>query len=150
MLTALKKKRSDEADTHKDVCLMLEVMAIRQQVLYDERTNNMTGFIEPGDGESSEIEATEALVFMVVGLRGHWKAPIAYYLTRGLTASVQSQFILAVIESLTDIDIRVWIITMDGHPTSVTMCSRLGCNLKLHTADTKRIFQTPPPATPST
>ena len=65
-----------------------------------------------------------ALVFMVdyvaTGTR------LSRSLARGLTA----RLILAVIVSLTDINIRLWVITMDGHPTDVTMRSRLGCNLR--------------------
>ena len=33
----------------------------------------MTGFVDLGDGLDETSVASEALVFMVVGLQGHWK-----------------------------------------------------------------------------
>ena len=40
--------------------------------------------------EPEDTEATEALVFMVVGTTGHWKHPIAYVLQKKCSAYVQA------------------------------------------------------------
>ena len=37
--------------------------------------------LREGEGEQ---EAKEVLVFRLIGVRGHWKAPFAYFLTKGL------------------------------------------------------------------
>ena len=81
------------------------------------------------DDTNSNEEATEALVFMVVGLTGHWKAPIAYFLTKGLQACTQKELLCHALHALHDIGMRVWIVTLDGHATNQSMCSLLGCNL---------------------
>ena len=43
--------------------------------------------------EACENPATEALVFLIVGLRGFWKHPIAYVLQDKCSAKVQAQLI---------------------------------------------------------
>jgi len=58
-------------------------------------------------GEVSEEVATEVLVFMLVGVIGHWKLPVAYFCTNGLTASTQKSLVLSVIEELQQTDIQV-------------------------------------------
>ena len=78
MLQALKEKVIKDPSTFTDVALMLDAMSIRKQIIYDSREKKMTGFVDLGDNSENEDEASEALVFMVVGFKGHWKAPIAY------------------------------------------------------------------------
>lgn len=106
----------------------------------------MQGFVNLGEPAENQSPATEALVVMVVGLKGYWKAPVAYYLTNTLTAVVQTQLVQHILEALAEINIRVWSITMDGHATNVGMCSQLGCNIKVSgNTTTKSYF--PHPAT---
>lgn len=45
--------------------------------------------MDPAIDDSAE-EAKEALVLMVVGLKGHWKMPIGYFFTKTLSAVAQS------------------------------------------------------------
>ena len=112
-------------------------MSVRRQIIYDAVTQQMTGFVGLGDGCNDESEATEVLVFMPVGLTGHWKAPVACYLTRSLSAGVQTRLIRDLLVALHDVDIRVCYITMDGHATNVRICSKLGCQLTIGNGPTK-------------
>ena len=82
-----------------------------------------------GDNIEHDEKATEVLVLMIVGLQGHWKAPVAHFFTRTLQASTQQQLVLHTISSLREIGVQVCAITMDGHATNVAMCSLLGCQL---------------------
>lgn len=68
---------------------MVDAMSIRKQIQYDSHSQKMSGFVDLGDGIDESCEASEALVFMVVGLQGHWKAPIAYFITNTLTPDTQ-------------------------------------------------------------
>jgi hypothetical protein len=129
MIKTLGERVKEDPGTYGSVSLMLDAMAIRQKIIYDPQKKCMTGFVNLGDGTDSDIQAKEALVVMVVGLKGHWKAPIAYYLTRVLTADVQAQLIKHSLEALADVGIRVWAVTMDGHSTNLAMCRELGCSL---------------------
>lgn len=47
---------------------MLDGMSIRTQLVYDQRKQKMTGYVDLGYGPQEEDgEASEALVFMVTG-----------------------------------------------------------------------------------
>jgi hypothetical protein len=130
MIETLGDKAKKNPTTYSNVALMLDAMAIRKKITRDPKSQTMTGFVNLGDGCDSDLPASEALVVMVVGLREHWKAPVAYYLTRTLTAETQAQLIRHTLEALAEVGIRVWTITMDGHSTNQAMCAELGCCLE--------------------
>ena len=60
----------------------------------------MSGFVDMGDGNSETDVASEALVFMVVGRQGQWKAPIAYFLTKSLSPEPQRVLLCQALEEL--------------------------------------------------
>lgn len=80
--------------------------------------------------EAVRLMLTETLVFMVVGLQGHWKAPIAYYLTKSLSPETQRVLLSHALEELHARGIRVVCLTMDEHASNVSSCNQLGCELK--------------------
>lgn len=112
-------------------CLMVDAMSIKQQIEFDSRRQMFTGFVDLGTGEESETPASEALVFMLVGLKGHWKAPVAYYFSKGLQAETQTELMKHCLEELHKVGFKVRCLTMDGHATNTGMCKLLGCNLGL-------------------
>ena len=87
-------------------------------------------FVVLGDGNNETDVAAEALVFMVVSLQGHWKAPIAYFLTKSLSPETQRVLLTHALEELHARGIRVVSTTMDGHASNISMCNQLGCELK--------------------
>ena len=111
---------------------MLDAMAIKKHIQYNPNTQRMSGFVDMGDGMNETDVATEALVFMVVGLQGHWKAPIGYYLTKSVTPDTQKVLLVHALEALHAREIRVMCVTMDGHASNVSMCNQLGCQLSLY------------------
>ena len=121
---------------------MLDAMAIRTQVTYDSHAKKLVGFIDLGTNAESEDQAKEALVFMVVGMRAKWKAPIAYYLTRTLTAVAQTELLLACLSKLLDLGFKVHTVTFDGHASNVSMCNLLGCSFDV-TDELKTYFHVP-------
>ena len=60
----------------KDCCLVLDAMAIRKQVQWEPANNKYSGFVDYGPLEASKITASEALVFLLVGMRSHWEEPL--------------------------------------------------------------------------
>lgn len=96
---------------------MLDAMAIGKHVQYDPHMQSMSGFVDICDGNSETDFATEALMFMMVGLHGDWKAPIAYYLTRSLSPETQRVLLSHALEEL-------------EVASNFSMCSQLGCELK--------------------
>lgn len=130
MLDILKRRQEEDPAKYGCVTLMLDAMAIKKHVQYNPHTQKMSGFVDMGDGMNETDVATEALVFMVVGLQGHWKAPIAYYLTNSLSPNTQKVLIVHALEELHERGIRVVCVTMDGHASNISMCTQLGCQLK--------------------
>ena len=64
-------------------------MSIRKQLDWDPKRQQMVGFVDLGAGslDNDVAEATEVIVIMAVGLQGHWKIPVGYFLINGISAS---------------------------------------------------------------
>ena len=79
-----------ENDAGKQVycSLVLDEMKIKKNVWFNGRV--FTGYVDLGEGcdasDENEI-ATEALVFMVNCLNGHWKFPVAFFFINKLNAN---------------------------------------------------------------
>ncbi|XDV45352.1 hypothetical protein PO909_013466 [Leuciscus waleckii] len=130
MLDMLGKRRQEDEAKYGVVTLMLDAMAIKKHVQYDPQSQTMSGFVDMGDRINQSDIASEALVFLVVGLQGYWKAPIGYYLTKSLTPETQSVLVVHALEELHQRQIKVVCMTMDGHASNISMCTQLGCDLK--------------------
>lgn len=115
----------------------------KKHIQYDSHSKKTTGFVDLGDGTDENTEASEALVFIVVGLQGHWKAPIGYFFTRTLSAESQKGLLVYALKALHERGIKVVCLTMDGHATNVSMCTMLGCQLKLNIEPLKPYFAHP-------
>jgi len=117
--------------TNQSLCscsITIDAMAIKKHLSYDAHGKKMIGYSDLGMGPEDDV-AKEALVFMVVGMAGRWKAPVAYYLIKDLSAETQAQLLLHVLQALYDIGIKVHCLTMDGHGTNTGMCKYLGASL---------------------
>lgn len=130
MLDMLERRCQGDPTKYGCVSLMLDAMSIKKHVQYNPHTESMSGFVDMGDGNNETDVASEALVFMVVGLQGHWKAPIAYFLSKSLSPEPQGVLLSQALEELHARGIRVVCLTMDGHASNVGMCNQLGCELK--------------------
>ncbi len=60
--------KNEDPARFSQMCLMVDVVAIRRQVQYDRHTQTMTGFVDLGDSTDETKMASEAIVFTVVGL----------------------------------------------------------------------------------
>lgn len=97
---------------------------------YEASSLTYTGFVDLGNGYSSDADelATEALVFMAVGLKSQWKQPIAYFLINGITADIQKELVTHAVELLEDCGIDVVALTLDGSATNMSMLRKFGCS----------------------
>lgn len=130
MLDMLERRCIKDQAKYGHAALMLDAMAIKKHAQYNLHTQSMSGFVDMGDGSNGTVVATEALVFMVVGLQGHCKAPIAYYLTNSLSPETQRVLLCHTLEELHAHGIQVLCVTMDSHASNVSMCNQHGCELK--------------------
>ncbi len=123
-LDILKSEIQDQPEK-KDCCLVFDAMAIRKQTLWDPKQDEFVGFVNygPAQIEAPETMASEALV----GLRSHWKCPIAYFLIDKLSASVQAELVRKALTLTAEIGLKVWCITSDGTSSNVATFKLLGC-----------------------
>ena len=99
-----------------DCALIMDAMAIRMQDIYDKTNSKFSDFVDYGwfIPEHSEDLASEALGFLLVGLRSHWKTPIGYFLTNKTNAIIQTLLVKFALSLVADYGFRVWSLTCDG------------------------------------
>lgn len=130
VLDMLERKVQAEPESCTNACLMLDAIPLKKHIDFEPASGKYVGFTDLGNGVGEEEEeASEALVFMVVGLRGHWKTPIGYFLTHGLPAVTQAELMRSALHLLHDRGVRVRALTMDGHRTNYSMCRLMGADL---------------------
>ena len=112
-----------------DCTLMMDAMEIRKQVLYDAKNRKYSGFVDYGQiiAENSENEASEALVFLLVGLKQYWKCPIGYFLANKLNGAMQASLVRSALSIVADYGFHVWSVTCDGTFANLETFRMLGC-----------------------
>ena len=117
----------------RDCALIFDSMAIRKQVLWNSSKQKYVGYCDYGCDfslEASDTVATEALVFMLVGLNHKWKWPIGYFFIAKVTATIQAELIKSALTLASDAGLKTWAITCDGAMVNVSTLQILGCNIQ--------------------
>ena len=116
----------------KDCCLIIDAMSIRKQTVWDPKKDQCAGFVNYGEvtPEDPDTLASEALVFLLVGTRSHWKCPIGYFLGDKISANVQAQLVSTALEMAAESGLRVWSITADGTSVNLSTFRQLGCKFE--------------------
>lgn len=112
--------------------LMLDEMAIRQQLDFDGQ--KYYGRVDLGTGlEYDSLEmAKECLVFMVVSMNENWKIPIGYFQTSSLTGSQKAELTKHALYLLKETAVSVVSLTFDGCSSNLTMARILGCDFNVN------------------
>ena len=139
------QKQIEKNSDISDCALLIDGMAIRKQVLYDSLKSKYAGFVDYGGlvPESTETIASEALVFMLVGLKAHWKCPIGYFYTDKCGSEIQVSLINTCLSLAADHGLRIWTITCDGTYTNVNTLKILGCTFPDNFEEMKVKFKHP-------
>lgn len=131
-------------------CLMMDEMAIRQQVTWNQQTKQLEGVVQNHSIRvinkvplEQTIAAKEAFVFMVTGVQDSWKIPVAYFLINGLTAEEKSSIITTVLMTLHNAGVKIIAFTFDGTATNVATANALGCNIRSNLEPLKPFFRHP-------
>lgn len=109
--------------------LVVDEMAIREQVIYS--NDKFYGTVDLGtnfekESADSLVKATNALVFMAVGINGCWKIPLGYFLIKSLTGSERSNLLIHCLHLLQESNVKVFSLTFDGAATNIGMAKALG------------------------
>ena len=126
------KVQGENSWQYKSCSVMIDGMSIRKHIDWDPVQQKMIGFTDLGAGSldsDSQQEATEALVIMAVGLTGHWKVTLGYFLIAGINATVQAQLVRTAFCKLHEVGMRGMALIMDGHATNQAMVHELGSRL---------------------
>ena len=115
--------------TKKDCCMIIDAMSIRKQAEWDVKKEKYSGFINYGEvtPEKPDTMASEALLFLLVGTRTHWKCPIGYFLSDKMTANIQAQLVELALIKAAEAGLRVWSVTADGTSVNLSTFRMLGC-----------------------
>ena len=145
VFTSLQKKAvGTDGWQYRSCSVMIDGMSLRKHIDWDQKRQKMVGFTDLGAGaidSDSQEEATEVIVVMAVGLTGHWKVALGYFLIAGINAVVQAQLIKTAFVKLHEAGVRGIALVMDGHATNQAMISELGGSLSL--TDMKTTFPHP-------
>ena len=115
-----------------EVVLVVDAMSLHKGTMWDPISKPYVCNVDYRTEvpEVSTDLATDAFVFMTVGLSGHFKHPIGYVLYNKLTASVQAQLIKDCISLLHGVGLHVFALVFDGHFTNQCTAKLLGCKMK--------------------
>ena len=108
--------------------LIIDSMSIKKSTSYE--NGQYTGFCDYGGfvAEDSETIATEALVFLLVPLKGPCRQfPIGYFLVDKVNSRVQSELIKTALILTGEKNLQVRTITCDGAASNQSCFKLLGC-----------------------
>ncbi|KAK6168807.1 hypothetical protein SNE40_019984 [Patella caerulea] len=111
------------------VALMMDEVAIRQHVKWDEK--RYQGYIDMGTelDEDSLPLAKEFLTFMAVSINGSWKLPIGYFFIDGMRGEERKNLVKSCLEQLHEVGVTVVSLTLDGAASNISMLKLLGVNI---------------------
>eukprot|EP00794_Sanderia_malayensis_P004076 gene4076-4630_t len=121
----------------------MDGMYIKSGVVYSKSKGCYEGFANFGENIfafDSDVVATEAIVFMLVGLRGHWKTPIGYVLCNSTNATNLHCLIAKALQLASSHDLCVHTITTDGLPANIDAMRSFGCQFGSVLKDIKGSF----------
>ena len=122
----------------KDFSLVIDSMAIRKMSVYDPSSGEFRGICDYGQliAESPEAPATEALVFLLVPLRGSHQYPVGYFYVDKVNSNVQTQLVTNILKLTSDAGLIIRNITFDGASSNITMANKLGVDVMSLPANT--------------
>lgn len=124
------KRKADASDKPILATLVVDEMDITRCVEVD---GKVYGYVDMGTGLVSDMsdEAKEVVVLSVIAINGHFKVPVAYFLTSNLTTEQRALIVKLGIEMAHDADIKVVALSFANFPANVHMANYLGCNLEM-------------------
>ena len=66
---------------------------------------------------------------MLVSMKGRWKLPLGYFLTKSITADVQAGMVREALIRTYEAGVKVRVCTMDGTAHNTSTYKKLGCNI---------------------
>ncbi|CAK8674242.1 unnamed protein product [Clavelina lepadiformis] len=140
------QKKANTDKTYSDCALMCDAMHIRSHTPFNKFTGKYEGFVNYGEGIlpfDTEAVASEALVFMLVGLQGCWKYPVGYVLCNKMTATDLKLLIFKAIEIASSNGLNIVSVTCDGCSVNLQAMCQAGCKIGQSVAEIDGAFRHP-------
>ena len=110
---------------YKICALSIDEMDIRKQITWNKSAQEFEGIPTSISGSSGcdvfVSMAPKALVVVATGINGHWKVPLGYWLTKGISGKLQYEILLGAIKKLYDIGITAVSVTFNGAAANVEL-----------------------------
>ena len=131
--TISERLKGPNANMYKLCTLHMDEMETKRKIDFDRRSGKVYGFTDIGCvalNDDSQPQATKVLMVVAVGVTGYWKLPLAYYLTDGANANLQTSVLNDVIEQLWECGCVAISVTFDGCYANQKTLLNLGGSLK--------------------
>ncbi|KAM7295701.1 uncharacterized protein ISCGN_020974 [Ixodes scapularis] len=134
VVTSLIKQRLHaEAKQHSGqaLCgsLVMDEMSVKQVTTYQKQSDAVHGLVDLGGAEADfglqDQLATHLLCFVFVGLSTHYRLPVGYYFTKGLTGEQLQLLGLKVMQSVEEAGFEVKRLVGDNHSSNCKFFSSL-------------------------
>lgn len=125
-------KNAEAANKKLYFSLTCDEMAIRKLVEFDGK--QWHGYVNIGDNNNendNNTEATNALVFMIIGINSYFKIVIAYYLIHILTGKEKSNILSDILHVAHSHAIPICNITFAEASTNISMVEELGAKISI-------------------
>lgn len=128
-LVALKLRAESHSDKKIYCSLVIDEMKIKHLTEYVASTRRHYGYVDFGFESTSDTseEATDALVFLLVGINTTWKLPIGYFLVKGVKATLKAELVTQALRLVHETGVEIKALTCDGTRSNVAMAEELGC-----------------------
>lgn len=137
-LVNLKLQHQHDSPRERLCSILLDGMSIKKACDLDAASGRLIGYVDLGHGQAPDDAddvplATDALVFMVVGLAAPWKLPFGYFLNAGLSGEVLKNLLLEAIRCIQECGLTVVAVVCDCLGANVAMAKLLGCRVHVTT-----------------
>jgi hypothetical protein len=118
------------SDEDRDCIITWDEMSIKEFLQYDKNKDKLEGVEDFGEGQG-EKSATEALTFMISGIKRSWSFPFSFYFSSSNTTSLRLQDLLFKnIEAVHKVGFRVRMGVCDMSFTNQGLYRKLGVSVK--------------------
>ena len=140
----IQKNWSQTQCLHFSISIALKTTNNQEEAPYKKKCawtwSRFTSFSEDILACDQDRIATEALVFMLVSMRGSWKYPIGYVLIDKISADNLHCLVSRALELCVYHGFKVRTVTCDGTSTNFSVIRQFGCNLGNSLEDISGIF----------
>ncbi|RVE40646.1 hypothetical protein evm_014704 [Chilo suppressalis] len=128
-LNALKRVKDSKPDKKIYCSLVIDEMKIKDSPEWHPKSQRYYGYIDYGFDDVNETseKATDALVFLLVGINTTWKLPLGYFLVKGTSGALKARLVSKAFELVHNTGVEIKALTCDGTKANIAMAEELGC-----------------------